>query len=69
MATTTESLSGEGQVFVRETGEVIGRFPFRLRTYQRPCAWRIAKFSSILGVHDVVRIGSCVTWPSCSSIC
>jgi hypothetical protein len=36
MATTAESLSGEGQVFVRETGEVIGRFPFRLRTYQRP---------------------------------
>src|SRR5580704_8875918 len=36
VATTAESLSGDGEVFIKETGEIVGRFPFRLRTYQRP---------------------------------
>ncbi len=36
MATTAENLSGDGEVFIKETGEIVGRFPFRLRTYQRP---------------------------------
>lgn len=36
MAMTAENLSGEGEVFIRETREIVGRFPFQLRTYQRP---------------------------------
>jgi len=31
-----ENLSGIGDVYVRETRESIGRFPFSLRAYQRP---------------------------------
>jgi hypothetical protein len=36
VATTAENISGNGEVFIKETGEIVGRFPFRLRTYQRP---------------------------------